>query len=159
KAVEPQARSVRYLPFRHRNQGVFWCQVETGTETIDGQAVTISLLRRLPSPVTAASPPADGGRGDLLSFQALAAGLPVATVLIDRQGRVVWANAAFYQEIRPAAAVLGQPLRNVFTTASAAALERLVRDRSHFDDTRRGRLVLEHADAQGQPRDFVAHWL
>jgi PAS domain-containing protein len=42
------------LPFRHRNHGLFWCQVETTTLEIVGQAVTIAFLRRLPADQSAA---------------------------------------------------------------------------------------------------------
>ncbi len=37
-----------YLPFRHRNQGLFWCQAETFKQQIDSRILTVAFLRRLP---------------------------------------------------------------------------------------------------------------
>jgi PAS domain-containing protein len=37
------------FPFRHRNHSLFWCQMETTTAEVAGQAVTIVFLSRVPA--------------------------------------------------------------------------------------------------------------
>src|SRR5207249_10811853 len=121
--------SLGCLPFRHRNNTVFWCQVEIAREETAGQAVTLALLRRLPDRTSGSwavtSSPTEDARTAV--FQALAEDLPFAVALTDRQGRVVWVNTVFAQQLQPGPAVLGQPLRSLFTTPSAAMLEQLIR--------------------------------
>ncbi len=156
------------LPFRHRNNTVFWCQVEIGREEMDGQPVTLAALRRLPP--TAVNVP--GGltprlvgentgetAGHALSFQALAADLPFAVALTDRHGQVLWVNAVFAQQLPAGKALLGQPLRSVFTTASAALLEQLIRKPGLAEPGQRGCMLLSHLDREGLTQDLVAHWL
>ena len=54
-AVPRAPGRLAYLPFRHRNHTVFWCQVEIVREQLDGQPVTLALLRRLPTAPTRAA--------------------------------------------------------------------------------------------------------
>lgn len=155
-APDQASKQVSYLPFRHRNGGTFWCQVETVLEAVDGKAVTVATLRRLPASPAGADV---GSAGSVFAFQSLVEALPFAAVLTDRYGQVLWANATFYQDVAPPAKVLGQPLGAAFASAAAAALEQLTRDRTANGVGRRGRLILERAGARGHGRDLVAHWL
>jgi PAS domain S-box-containing protein len=145
--------SPSYLPFRRRDGGVFWCQVELATEAGDGRPVTVALLRRLPGP--AAAPGGAEEAGGAIAFRALAEALPFPAALTDRLGQLVWFNAAFRDELLPGATA-GQTLRQAFTSASAAAVDRLLQDRPRAAEARRGRLTLEQADAAGRTRSWTA---
>jgi signal transduction histidine kinase len=149
------------LPFRHRNDTVFWCQVEIVRAEIDSQAVTLAFLRRLPAVGGAGHGlvPVGGTAGDAISFQALAETLPFAVALVDRHGQVLWVNSAFAQQVPPGAALLGHPLRSVLTTVSAATLEQLIRNPRSAEPGRRGSLLLQRANREGVTHDLVAHWL
>ncbi len=46
----PPDHAAGCLPFRHRDQSLFWCQVDCRTEAIEGRRVTIAVLRRFPRP-------------------------------------------------------------------------------------------------------------
>jgi PAS domain S-box-containing protein len=143
-----------YLPFRRRDRSVFWCQVELATETSDGRPVTVAVLRQLPAPPGPAAGAGDEP-GAAVAFRALAEALPFPAALTDRQGQLIWVNAAFREELLPGAAA-GQPLRQAFTPTSAAALERLLRDRPRAAETWRCRLVLEQAGPAGRTRSWTA---
>jgi signal transduction histidine kinase/PAS domain-containing protein len=143
-----------YLPFRHRNHSLFWCQVETLAEEIDGQAVTLAFLRRLP----AAGPSAVEPDGSAFSFHALAEELPFAVALTDRFGQVLWANTSLVQEWKPAFDMLGQPVTRLFAPAGAAALERLIREAASAADQDHGCLVLQRLGRERDARDLVTYW-
>src|SRR5262249_10318455 len=38
------------LPFRRRNHSLFWCQVESAAEELEGRRLTIAFLRQVPAP-------------------------------------------------------------------------------------------------------------
>jgi signal transduction histidine kinase len=142
-----------YLPFQHRNQSLFWCQVETCAAEYAGRPVTIAYLRLLPGPVPATMEPAGGA----VSFQALAEGLPFAAAITDGQGRVLWANRAFSEQFIPASEILGQALVRLFTPGSAVGLERLVRHPDVAGAEGRGLLLLQRAAADGA-HDWMTYW-
>jgi signal transduction histidine kinase len=157
-ALASGGRSTSYLPFRQRNHEIFWCQVQAFLETVAGQAVTIATLRRIPELPRVGTTAAPGEAESLISFQAMAESLPIAAALIDSNGRVAWANPCFYHEIRAAPDILGRPLREILSPASAGALEQLVRERGAVAEAHRGRLFLELTEGQGQTRELVCCW-
>jgi signal transduction histidine kinase len=180
----PAKSRLGYLPFRHRTQGLFWCQIESIPERCQGRDVTLNFLRRLPgwaAPAPLSSPPdaaaavglvaAPSGsptllEGQALSFQTLAAELPFALALTDGCGQVLWANRLFLQQVAGPTVILGQPLRTCFTALSAAALERLTRDPEQYQRQERGHLVLDlrppatssGSASQKSPASVVAYW-
>jgi PAS domain S-box-containing protein len=159
---------VGYLPFRHRNHSLFWCQVETRKEEWDGQTVTLAFLWRLPvAGVPARAAPAVETAGSAVSFPALADNLPFAVALTDRSGQVLWGNCSFSQEITPTAEILGKPLRDCFATLSAAALEPLFGGRMKNPSSSgsrvaehgtRGHLVLERTGTEGTSHPLLTYW-
>jgi PAS domain-containing protein len=151
--IDAPTSSPLYLPFRHRDRSVFWCQVEQAVEVIDGRPVVVALLRRLP---TSQRPGEDSGAA--IAFSSLMDGLPFAMVLTDRRGQVLWTNTAFRENLLWSAAP-GQSLRQVFTATSVAALDRVLHPRSEPEPAHRGRLVLEQADPGGRKQTWVAVWL
>jgi PAS domain S-box-containing protein len=145
---------VVYLPFRHRNHSLFWCQVEIWSDGLADQRVHVAYLRPLPAAVAVD----DRASGGAVSFQTLAEKLPFAIALADGQGQVVWANHQFAHELLPVAEVIGQPIQRLFQTSSAAAVERLLRERGPGQRPERGQLVLERLDAEGNVQELVTYW-
>jgi PAS domain-containing protein len=133
----------RYLPFRHRNHSLFWCQVETVQEGCAGRSIRIAFMRRLPAAGLGVLP-----FGTTDAFQALAENLPCAAVLIDPQGRLLWANELFFREVDANPAILGEKVQAHFTPASVAALEKVLRAVDSAELGRRGRLILERRQDQ-----------
>lgn len=150
----PAERDVNYLPFRHRTQGLFWCRAEVTREIVEGEPLTIARLRRLPS-LPAAGPEVTG---NAISFQALADQLPFAAFLTDSQGRMLWVNSAFAQELVTAPAAAGSRVTSFLTSASAAALERVLHEGSASQSSNQGRLLLQWRDGNEQARDLVTYW-
>jgi PAS domain S-box-containing protein len=133
------------LPFRRRDNSVFWCRVETLGGDAGGPGLTAALLH----PVSAAAPTARGGPAAL---PVRLEGLPFGVALTDRAGRVLWTNAAA-DRLLPRAAP-GGLLRERVDAPSAAALERLARDPARAEAGRMGFLALH---AAGRP--VTAFWL
>jgi signal transduction histidine kinase len=154
QALQAHPGPLGYLPFRHRNHSLFWCQVETVRHVIDGRAVTVAFLRRLPDDQVDLGESA----GSAISFQSLAHQLPCAVALTDRDGKVLWANRVFIQEIAPRAHVLGQPIQANFASTALLPLQRLLRDFGNLDRDSRGCLALQHSEADGSFRQLSAYW-
>jgi signal transduction histidine kinase len=150
----PAECDVNYLPFRHRTQGLFWCRAEVTREIVEGEPLTIARLRRLPS-LPGAGPEVTG---NAISFQALADQLPFAAFLTDSQGRILWVNSAFTQELVAASAAVGSRVTSFVTSVSAAALERLLHEGSASQTGNQDRLVLQWRDGNEQVRDLVTYW-
>ncbi|HLN29838.1 MAG TPA: ATP-binding protein [Gemmataceae bacterium] len=143
-----------YLPFRHRDHRLFWCQAETVAQEFDGRRVTIGLMRRLPRHGASAI----DAQGSAVSFQALAEALPCAVALTDRDGVVIWANDAYIREIVSAAQPVGQSLQSHFITSSAVAAERLLRSARAADDLNQGQLLLQRLDHAGTLHHLLTYW-
>jgi PAS domain S-box-containing protein len=133
------------LPFRRRDDSLFWCRVEgLGTEVTD-QGLTAAVLH--PATVTASGEHRSDGALPL-HLEAL----PFGVVLTDRSGRVLWSNAAADRLLpRDSPSSL---LRERVDPPSAAALEHLARDPARAEAGRMGHLVLHDA---GRP--LTAFWL
>ncbi|HXG09682.1 MAG TPA: ATP-binding protein [Gemmataceae bacterium] len=154
--VPDAPRLLGVFPFRHRSDTIFWCQVATTVEEVEGRPLTFAFLRRMAAaaPELAAKPPEVR-----YSFLDLAKNLPFALALTDRHGKVLWVNEVFDRTVAPAATAPGQPLRLCFAPRSAAVLERLFRAADPALLGPVGRLALERrADIEGE-RELMAFWL
>jgi PAS domain-containing protein len=143
----------RYLPFRHRNHTLFWCQVDSVVEECEGRPLRIAFLRRLPS-----SPLGTEGVEGAPAFQRLAENLPCPAALVDPQGRLLWVNDPFFRELAATPAVLGQKLQSQFTPTSAAALEKVLRGLDSAELGSRGRLTLQRQQDRAPEGGFIAYW-
>lgn len=143
------------FPFRRRNDAIFWCHVETFAHDVDGRRLTVAVLRPLPAE------PAAVPRRDLLP--SVAEHLPFALLLLDRKGRVQWANRHLARLLGAGEALAGPSeaggmLREHLALESAAALEQLVRDPASGEPGRFGRLLLA-PQGRGPAQALVAYWL
>ena len=148
-------------PFRHAHDGVFWCEVDAVVQEIDGRQLTIGFLRRsLPASVASAA--------NTLPHPALALAeeLPFDVVVTDSHGRITWSNNCFRGKTAAPGTMQGsemklgvQMLRECFAPASAAMLERLMRDPDMGEKGRIGRLVLQRLTKAGEASYTVAFWL
>jgi signal transduction histidine kinase len=123
------------LPFRRKNQSLFWCRVETVVEQHEGHRLTIASLYPVP--------PRPGATAERevrpTALPLLLEELPFGVALTDREGQVVWGNPAL-DRLAPGPA---GPLRARFAAPSAAALERLVRDPGRAVPGQAGSLILQ----------------
>lgn len=133
------------LPFRRRDDSLFWCRVESLEPVAAGRGLTAALLY----PTATATP---SGSFDSVSLPLRLEDLPFGVALTDRAGRLVWSNAVTAR-LLPRDAPDGL-LRERVDSPSAAALERLVRDPTRTEPGRMGCLVLHDA---GRP--VTAFWL
>jgi signal transduction histidine kinase len=123
--------------------------------------LTIAFLKQtVPVGEPAVAVPTD------VTLPALAEGVPLAVALVDRRGRVLWSNPACDHLLAPSGlAVPGQPslagqaLRDRFAPASAAAVDRLLREAGKKDGEPAGSYILQRRDRNGQTSDLVAYWL
>ncbi|HZT83090.1 MAG TPA: GAF domain-containing protein, partial [Gemmataceae bacterium] len=87
-APRPAPARPALLPFRRHDDSVLWCQVEEVPHEGDGRRLTVALLRP-------AMPPRPGeAPAPAHVLPALAESLPFALAVLDRRGRVLWANGA-----------------------------------------------------------------
>lgn len=153
-------RTLGTFPFRRRNNEVFWCEVETIEEAIEGCRCTIAFLRQ--------STGVFAMRKRDVSAPALelAENLPFSVVLTDNRGRIIWANSSFQQSLAGRqgqrgvwSSMQGLMLRDCFAISSAAALERLLHDPTLSENGRMGRLILQRMHPAGGFSHSVAYWL
>jgi signal transduction histidine kinase len=145
----PSGLPAGLLPFRRRNQSLFWCQVESAVEEVEGRRLTIAFLRQAPAPNLAGPE-----KPQPVALPLLIEDLPFGVALTDRQGRLFWTNAAL-SHVAPPQPGQGPLLRDRFVDSSAAALERLFRDPRQTEAGRMGRLFLQ--TVAGEP--IYACWL
>jgi PAS domain S-box-containing protein len=138
------------FPFRRRDDSIFWCMVETFVEQVEGQRLLIALLNR------ATAGPALAAGEALRPTELADLALPFAAVMTDSQGRLVWANHHFTQQLAPGADVNGKPLADFFT-GSTTALQRFFQ--SPAADVCLGQLLLNRTDSTGFAHPFVTFWV
>jgi signal transduction histidine kinase len=143
--ARPGGTSLGALPFRRRDNSLFWCRVEGLKEDVDSESLTVALLHRVTGTV-----PDERGAPTALPLRL--ENLPFGVLLANHSGRVLWANAAVAQLLPRDSP--GGLLRERVDAASAAALERLMRDPSRTEAGRMGSLVLHDAG-----RSLTAFWL
>jgi signal transduction histidine kinase len=145
------------LPFRRRDDVPFWCRVESVAEDLNGRNLTVAILRRVPAPQSTQSSSPRRDKGAPATAPA-PVDLPFAAALTDRQGRVVWANDRFCQEIAPSTAVVGTLLRDRFSGISSAALQAVAEQVAAQEGGRIGRLILEPIGPRDRTKALVAFW-
>jgi PAS domain S-box-containing protein len=133
------------LPFRRRDDSLFWCRVESFESGAAGRGLTAALLHPTTTSAPAAIP-------DAVALPLRLEDLPFGVALTDRAGRLLWANATL-SRLLPREAP-GGLLRERVDAPSAAALERLTRDPTRAEPGRMGCLVLHDG---GRP--VTAFWL
>jgi PAS domain S-box-containing protein len=126
------------LPFRRRDQSLFWCRVQVVTEEWQGRPLTVAYLHQVSLPAASAPPPTRRP----VTLPLLLDDLPFALALTDRQGQLLWANAAL-EGLAPGETGTGKSLGDCFTPASAALLNTLLQDPTSAQPGRIGSLVLE----------------
>jgi PAS domain S-box-containing protein len=149
------ARLQGVFPFRHRSDTVFWCDVSSVVEEVDGVPLTVALLRRVdegPSRLTERPVPG------LASLLAIAEAVPFALALTDRQGKLLWANRSFSDSIRPLTEARDQPLSECFRGISPAALEHLFHVPLPLPQGRVGRLLVRRCDGPEDENEWMAYW-
>jgi PAS domain S-box-containing protein len=144
-SARPGGRPPGALPFRRRDDSLFWCRVEG----LDRDASELGLTAAVLHPATVAAAGEQRAVGALpLRLDAL----PFGLVLTDRSGRVLWGNAAV-DRLLPRDSPSGL-LRERVDPVSAAALEHLTRDPTRVEAGRIGHLILHDGD-----RRLTAFWL
>jgi signal transduction histidine kinase len=144
------------LPFRRRDDSLFWCRLEIVAEELAGRRLVVALLQKSDSAVP--STPAYPEKIAISSSVNLPADLPFAAALTNHEGRIVWANERFFQQIAPASVALGSPLRDRFVGVSATALQRLATQTNPGPSGRLGRLVVRLAGEKKASPPLVGYW-
>jgi PAS domain S-box-containing protein len=140
----PSAAST--LPFRRRDQSVFWCQIETVMESWDGHSLTIAFLHQPPVLTPPARIPEDVPppiRGDM----------PLALAVTDSSGRLLWSNAALAR-LAPRGIAYDCPLTDALEPPAAAVLDHFLHEPGGAEPGRMGALFLPTGD-----RPLALFWL
>jgi signal transduction histidine kinase len=145
------AKAPAVLPFRRRDESLFWCQVQTQRIDWLGKAWTMASLQPAVAPQQVSRvAPVVAARASVTGLMEC---LPCAAVLTDRNGRILASNVVARES-----GLAAVPLfRAAFALPSAAVLEHLIRDGAQGEQ-RFGRLVLTGSD-ENDGREWVAYWL
>lgn len=153
-SLQSPTRAPGCLPFRHRNHSLFWCQMETAVVRGERRQLTVCFYRRWPDRRSETSIVGDAG-----SFQAVLDQWPHALALTDRSGCLLWGNDAFRRDVLQAEVSPGQPLASGFEPASAAVLERIIRQSGEFPTPNAGQCCLKRLTASGEASaPLIAYW-
>ena len=126
------------LPFRRRDQSVFWCRIETVMESWDGRSLTVAFLHQPPvltppAPIPEDMPPPI--RGDM----------PLALAVTDGSGRLLWSNAALAR-LAPRGVARHRPLTDTLAPSAAAVLDQFLRELGGAEPGRMGAVFLPTGD-------------
>jgi signal transduction histidine kinase/PAS domain-containing protein len=140
------------LPFRRRDDSVFWCHVESVVEQLASRQLVVAVLRKAEPAASAIPAPAEK------MVIASTEGLPFAAALTNHAGRVIWANECFFQQIAPASVAMDAPLRECFDDVSATALQQLATRATTNRSGRLGSLLVRRAGETKKSPPLVAYW-
>ena len=145
RATTSAPATANTLPFRRRDQSLFWCQMEIVTESWDGRLLTVAFLHQPSVPTPEARVPED--------VPPILGDMPLALAVTDGSGQLLWFNAALAR-FAPRGVALDQPLTDALAPSAAAVLDPFLHEPGHAEPGRMGVLFLAADD-----RPLALFWL
>ena len=117
-AIQREESSL-FLPFRKKDDSIFWCRIQSLSEKIGEGAISLVILRKPDQASEAASSP-PLKQQLLAAFENFLEQLPFAAVLTDEKGKMSRANLPFLAQFSPHCPVSGKHLSDYFSCSPSA---------------------------------------